>query len=270
MNYTIYILITTIIIIYLTVYSTICSSKEAFTNDHSNTNFTYSMKVFISDKGDHDKPSVQLSRTDKTPKNISEHEWANKHITKHEKTTPTHKETSKHAAEAEAAAVIPTPPAEIAFVEGERPSSELITWAEDTADNRVAWNVNSDEDLEVDYRAYDFTGDNQADFFVNQEEGQPDIIKISENVFKSIDDEGNLSSVGLSVDDLKIELNIDVKGLSEGTAFRVGAQDIHYEDKGAYTSKISAEMVKELCEYVIVGHSERRSCFTTPLAKDNF
>jgi len=53
----------------------------------------------------------------------------------------------------------------------------------------------------------------------------------------------------------------DVKGLSEGTAFRVGAQDIHYEDKGAYTSKISAEMVKELCEYVIVGHSERRSCF---------
>ena len=108
MNYTIYILITTIIIIYLTVYSTICSSKEAFTNDHSNTNFTYSMKVFISDKGDHDKPSVQLSRTDKTPKNISEHEWANKHITKHEKTTPTHKETSKHAAEAEAAAALPS------------------------------------------------------------------------------------------------------------------------------------------------------------------
>ena len=66
------------------------------------------MKVFISDKGDHDKPSVQLSRTDKTPKNISEHEWANKHITKHEKTTPTHKETSKHAAEAEAAAALPS------------------------------------------------------------------------------------------------------------------------------------------------------------------
>jgi len=135
------------------------------------------------------------------------------------------KQAEKEAveAEAEAAAVIPTPPAEIAFVEGERPSSELITWAEDTADNRVAWNVNSDEDLEVDYRAYDFTGDNQADFFVNQEEGQPDIIKISENVFKSIDDEGNLSSVGLSVDDLKIELNIDVKGLSEETSLDSGS-----------------------------------------------
>ena len=36
---------------------------------------------------------------------------------------------------------------------------------------------------------------------------------------------------------------------------------MHYEDKGAYTGEISASMVKELCEYVILGHSERRQRF---------
>lgn len=41
--------------------------------------------------------------------------------------------------------------------------------------------------------------------------------------------------------------------------FKVGAQDISTEDNGAYTGQISTEMVKDAgCEYVIVGHSERR------------
>ncbi len=46
-----------------------------------------------------------------------------------------------------------------------------------------------------------------------------------------------------------------------GSDIRVGAQNMHYEDKGAYTGEISASMVKELCEYVILGHSERRQRF---------
>ena len=46
-----------------------------------------------------------------------------------------------------------------------------------------------------------------------------------------------------------------------GSDIRVGAQNMHYEDKGAYTGEISASMVKELCEYVILGHSERRQQF---------
>ena len=46
-----------------------------------------------------------------------------------------------------------------------------------------------------------------------------------------------------------------------GLGIRVGAQNMHYEDKGAYTGEISASMVKELCEYVILGHSERRQLF---------
>ena len=46
-----------------------------------------------------------------------------------------------------------------------------------------------------------------------------------------------------------------------GSGIHVGAQNMHYEDKGAYTGEISASMVRELCEYVILGHSERRHQF---------
>ena len=46
-----------------------------------------------------------------------------------------------------------------------------------------------------------------------------------------------------------------------GSGIHVGAQNMHYEDKGAYTGEISASMVRELCEYVILGHSERRHRF---------
>ena len=43
---------------------------------------------------------------------------------------------------------------------------------------------------------------------------------------------------------------------------KLGAQNCFYEDKGAYTGEISASMLKNLgCEYVIIGHSERRQYF---------
>jgi triosephosphate isomerase len=41
----------------------------------------------------------------------------------------------------------------------------------------------------------------------------------------------------------------------------VGAQDMHWEEKGAFTGEISPSMVRELCKYVIIGHSERRAYF---------
>jgi triosephosphate isomerase len=44
----------------------------------------------------------------------------------------------------------------------------------------------------------------------------------------------------------------------KGTPLKVGAQNIHWEDKGAYTSQISPLMLKGLVEYVIIGHSECR------------
>ena len=44
--------------------------------------------------------------------------------------------------------------------------------------------------------------------------------------------------------------------------YGLGAQDVHWEDKGAFTGAISAEMLRALkCRYVIVGHSERRQLF---------
>ena len=42
---------------------------------------------------------------------------------------------------------------------------------------------------------------------------------------------------------------------------QLGAQDMHYEESGAFTGEISPTMVKELAQYVIIGHSERRSMF---------
>ena len=52
-----------------------------------------------------------------------------------------------------------------------------------------------------------------------------------------------------------------VAELIQATHIKLGAQNMHWEDKGAYTGEISPLMVKELCQYVIIGHSERRQYF---------
>ena len=53
-----------------------------------------------------------------------------------------------------------------------------------------------------------------------------------------------------------------VKKTVEEIGITVGAQSIFFEDKGAYTGSVAASMVKSVgCEYVLCGHSERRSLF---------
>ncbi len=47
----------------------------------------------------------------------------------------------------------------------------------------------------------------------------------------------------------------------EGSNIGVGAQNMYWEDAGAYTGEISPPMVKELAEFIIIGHSERRKYF---------
>lgn len=53
-----------------------------------------------------------------------------------------------------------------------------------------------------------------------------------------------------------------VKNEIEKSLIRLGAQNCHWEEKGALTGEVSITMVSEICEYVIVGHSERRQFFS--------
>ncbi len=49
---------------------------------------------------------------------------------------------------------------------------------------------------------------------------------------------------------------------AKGTSIGIGAQNLHWEDQGAYTGEVSGAMLKELgAAYVIIGHSERRAYF---------
>ncbi len=48
---------------------------------------------------------------------------------------------------------------------------------------------------------------------------------------------------------------------TEGSLIMIGAQNMHWEASGAYTGEIAAGMLVDLCQYVIIGHSERRAMF---------
>lgn len=52
-----------------------------------------------------------------------------------------------------------------------------------------------------------------------------------------------------------------VSSMLDGSGIGLGAQNLHWEEKGAFTGEIAPSMVKEICGYVILGHSERRTYF---------
>jgi len=52
-----------------------------------------------------------------------------------------------------------------------------------------------------------------------------------------------------------------VSDITKGTSLKVGAQDVFWEEKGAFTGQVAVGMLKDFCEYVIIGHSERRQFF---------
>jgi len=49
--------------------------------------------------------------------------------------------------------------------------------------------------------------------------------------------------------------------LIKGSSIELGAQNMHFEEKGAYTGEVSPLMLVGLCDFVILGHSERRQYF---------
>ena len=55
---------------------------------------------------------------------------------------------------------------------------------------------------------------------------------------------------------------MEASSLLKNTSIKLGAQNMCYENNGAYTGEVSASMLKSVgCEYVILGHSERRTIF---------
>ncbi|MGH7168121.1 MAG: triose-phosphate isomerase, partial [Nitrospiraceae bacterium] len=57
-------------------------------------------------------------------------------------------------------------------------------------------------------------------------------------------------------------LHAAARALSAAPSFALAAQNLHWEDEGPFTGEVSAPMLKDLgCQYVILGHSERRQVF---------
>jgi triosephosphate isomerase len=54
---------------------------------------------------------------------------------------------------------------------------------------------------------------------------------------------------------------VAISMMLQGSSIKIGAQNMYFETEGAYTGEISPLMLRELCEFVILGHSERRWYF---------
>jgi triosephosphate isomerase len=72
---------------------------------------------------------------------------------------------------------------------------------------------------------------------------------------------GKVSDVDIAICPPYISLK-SVSDVVKGSSVKLGAQDVHWEAKGAYTGKVSCAMLKSAgVEYVIIGHSEQRQYF---------
>ena len=71
----------------------------------------------------------------------------------------------------------------------------------------------------------------------------------------------NITSTDIMIAPTHLSLPLVAQQLL-GTNVKVGAQNLYFEQEGAYTGEVSAEMIKDAkAEYVLIGHSERRQFF---------
>lgn len=92
--------------------------------------------------------------------------------------------------------------------------------------------------------------------------------KMNRNIPESIDLANGIQRAVFNIDDIDIVVCPpftslgDVREVIASTNVKLGAQDVYWEAEGAFTGEISCGMLKSAgCEYVIVGHSERRQFF---------
>jgi triosephosphate isomerase len=94
--------------------------------------------------------------------------------------------------------------------------------------------------------------------------------KMNKTVREAVEFVTKLKSLAASISQSECEIVVcppftalyAVAGIIKGTNIHLGAQDTFWEQKGAFTGEISPTMLYEVgCEYVIVGHSERRQYF---------
>jgi len=92
--------------------------------------------------------------------------------------------------------------------------------------------------------------------------------KMHKNALESVEFAQKLADRVVDLDDREVLICptfvslVDVKKVIEGTCIKIGAQNVYFENEGAFTGEISAGMLSAIgCDYVIVGHSERRTIF---------
>jgi len=72
----------------------------------------------------------------------------------------------------------------------------------------------------------------------------------------------DIDTVDIAVCPTYIALS-EISDALEGSNIKLGAQNLHWEPQGAFTGEISSEMLKDAgCDFVIIGHSERRKYFS--------
>lgn len=87
-------------------------------------------------------------------------------------------------------------------------------------------------------------------------------VKLTQEIaFKADDRWGSLVEVILCPPAIDIKSVWNVIEFENNLEIEVGAQNVHWEESGAYTGEISPLMLKEFCTHCIVGHSERRGYF---------